>query len=163
MRTLELLRRAGVQPSDVAAANQFHHPHPLRVGVHHERFADGHPGAVAGGHQLARVGHVHADRLFAQHVLAGFGRANGPRHVQMVGQRIVDGVDFGIGQQLLVAAVRLGDTELAGRFRRLGRVAGSDGGDLGHRAALHAGNHLRGRDPRRAQYTESKFSHRLKF
>ena len=33
------------------------------------------------------------DRLLAKHVLARLQRADGPRHVQVVGQRVVDGVD----------------------------------------------------------------------
>ena len=46
--------------------------------------------------------------------------AIGQRHVQMVGQRIVDRLDLGIGEQLLVGAVGLGDAELVGHFARPG-------------------------------------------
>jgi hypothetical protein len=44
-----------------------------------------------------------------KYVLARFGRADGPRNVQMIRQRIIDGVDFGVGQQLLIRPVGAGD------------------------------------------------------
>ena len=70
-----------------------------------------------------------AERLFAEHVLAGLGGLDGPGHVKLIGQRVVDGVDFGVGEQLLVGAVGLGNAERGCRLLRLGEIARSDGGD----------------------------------
>ena len=47
-------------------------------------------------------------------MLAGFGGFDGPGHVHLVGQGIVDGVDVGIGEQFFVRAVGLGDAQLRG-------------------------------------------------
>ena len=40
-----------------------------------------------------------------------------------LGKRIVDGVDLGVGQQLLVGAVRLGNAELRRCFFCFGQIA----------------------------------------
>ena len=55
------------------------------------------------------------ERLLAQHVLAGLERADRPLDVQPVGQRDVDGVDVGVGEQRLVGAVRARDAVLVAR------------------------------------------------
>ena len=94
-----------LQLADPAAPDQLARPQPLRVGADHERFLDSHAGAVAHRDQLRALGGVEPDRLLAQHVLAGLGGLDRPGHVQVVGQRIVDRVDLGVGQELLVAAV----------------------------------------------------------
>ena len=73
---------------------------------------------------------VQADRLFAEHVLACLGGAHGPRHVQVIGQRIVDRVDLRIGQHLLVGAVGFGNAEFARRRFGPRRVARRDARDL---------------------------------
>ena len=41
---------------------------------------------------------IDRDRLFAQHMLAGARRGQRHRHMQMIGQRVVDGLDLGIGK-----------------------------------------------------------------
>jgi hypothetical protein len=48
-------------------------------------------------------------------MLAGFGGLRGPWYVQLVGQRIVDRVDVGVGEQLLIRAIGGGNLELLGR------------------------------------------------
>ncbi len=68
------------------------------MAAHHESLADHYAGAVADGDQLLHIRRIHAHRLLAQHVLARLGRARRPRHVQVIGQRIVNGIDVGIGQ-----------------------------------------------------------------
>ena len=77
----------------------------------------------------------HRDRLFAEDVLASFERLYRPIDMQMVGQRNIDGLDIGIGQQRVVVGVdlevrreglkRLG---LLGIRRRDGRKLGTLGG-----------------------------------
>jgi hypothetical protein len=51
--------------------------------------------------------------------------------VQAVGQRVVDGVDLGVGEERVVVAMHAGNPLLAGELPRLGLVAGRDGHDLG--------------------------------
>lgn len=65
-----------------------------------------------------RLGQREGERLLAQHVLAGLGGVHRPGRVQAVGQRDVDGVDFGVGEQRLVAAVVARDAVRGGEGRR---------------------------------------------
>ena len=55
-----------------------------------------------------------AERFLAAHVFARFHGPGGPGHVQVVGQRHVDGVDVRIGEQVLVAAIGAGNAEFSG-------------------------------------------------
>ena len=89
---------------------------PLRVEAYHERFHDVHP--VRGRPQPFGICGGQRDRLLAQHVLAGLGRFQGERDVQVVRERVVDGLDLRIGKQLLIAAVGLGDVQPAAAARR---------------------------------------------
>ena len=68
----------------------------------HEGLADLDSGAGADREQGLRLGDGEADGLFAEHMLAGFCGLDGPGNMEMVGERIVDGVDVGVGEQLLV-------------------------------------------------------------
>jgi hypothetical protein len=54
-----------------------------------------------------------AERLLAQDVLAGLERAQSPLDVQRIGKRDVDGLDVGVGQQRVVAAIRPFDPLIA--------------------------------------------------
>src|SRR6266851_852569 len=60
----------------------------------------------------------------------------------MIGQRVVDGVNFWVGEQLIVCAVCLWNAQGTGRFSRLTQVARGDAGDLRILAALHGGDDL---------------------
>ena len=66
---------------------------------------------------------VSAHRLFAQHVLAGFGRLDRPFGVARVRRRDIDRIDLRVGEQRLVAVddaragKRLGEPGLAGIAR----------------------------------------------
>ena len=57
------------------------------------------------GHRLG-FGGVRGERLLAQDVLTGRDRLQRPLRVQRVRQRVVDGVDLGIGEQRLVPLPR---------------------------------------------------------
>jgi len=61
-------------------------------------------GAADHGFYLLRGG---GERLFAQHMLFGVERLHRPLAVQFVGQRNVHRFHFGIGQQLVIAAIGL--------------------------------------------------------
>jgi hypothetical protein len=71
-----------------------------------------------------------AQWLLAQHLFARVHGAGGPRHVQLVGQRNVNGINVRVGQQVLVAAVGPGDAEFAGHGLGLCFVAGCDGNQV---------------------------------
>jgi hypothetical protein len=94
---------------------------PLRVGADHEGFADEDAGAVADGEEGLRFSEGHAEGFFAEDVLAGFGGADGPGNVELVGERVVDGVDAGVGEEFFVGAVGGGDVELGSDGRALAR------------------------------------------
>ena len=59
-------------------------------------------GGREGRLDLVRIARV---RLLAEHVLAGCDRAQRPFVVQLVGQRDVHGIDAGVGEQRVLAAV----------------------------------------------------------
>ena len=102
-------------------------------GLHHHQ-----PGVavVRLGHGPGLVG-VGREGLLAQDVLARLEGGDGPVAVQPVGQRVVDGVDVGVVDQLLVAAEHPGDPLLAGELLRPLAVPGGHGDD--HRRLRSAG------------------------
>src|ERR1022692_684592 len=132
----------GAQFADAAAADQIAGAQPLRMRAHHESFAHLHAGAGLRFEQLAGFGGVESQRLLAEHVLSGLGRAHRPGHVQVIGQRVVDRLDFRIGQQFLVGTVGFRNAEGGGRLLGLRQVARGDGGDLAPLATLHGGYDL---------------------
>ena len=91
-----------------------------------------------------RLGRVEGQRLLAEDVLAGVGRGHHPGLVQLVGQRDVDRVDLGVGQDLVVAAVALGDAELLRPLPREPRVPAGQRGQ-----AACPGARIPGIKPRR--------------
>ena len=123
--------------ADRARARDLARTPPLRMMAHHERLGDELAGPRARGDQRLRLVGVERDRLLAQHVLAGLHRADRPRDVQLVGQRIVDRLDRRIGQQLLIGAIGAGDAERLGRRLRFREVARGDRVDMRDLAALH--------------------------
>ena len=84
----------------VAIVKGLHH-HPIRCGG---QFGD-----------LAGLGGIGGERLFAQHVLAGLERGPSPPAVQAVGQRVVDSVQIRVGDQRLVTVVHPSDVVLGGK------------------------------------------------
>ena len=111
------------------------------------------------GHRFGFLG-VRGERLLAQHVLARFERGDRPLGVQPVGQRVVDRVDVGIGEQRGVGVVHLRDAVL--RRERLGAaaIARRDRDAPRLRATLRAGLIDRGRrDARRAEDADPNRGH----
>ena len=138
--------------AEASGADDVERAQPLRVRAHHERFFDPDAGAVAHRDELRGFGPAEADRLFAEDVLARFGGANRPRHVQVVGEGNVDGVDVGIGEELVVRAVRLRDLQCGGGVPRPAGVTGRNRVDLRPRAALHRRDDFFCRDLRDAEH-----------
>ena len=90
---------------------------------------------------------VEPDRLLAQDVLARLERLDRPRDVEFVRQRIVDRLDLGIGQKLLVGAVGAQRCRAVRRPRRaLARSREAMAAISRSLAALHRGDHLFGGD-----------------
>src|SRR5882757_9675541 len=75
-----------------------------------------------------------AERLFAEDVLARFGRLDGPGYVKVIGKRVVDYVNLWVGQKLFIRAVDLFDSKVAGCIFSLGAIARGDCRDLGQLA-----------------------------
>ena len=75
--------------------------------------------------------------LLAKNVLAGLGGLDAPGNVKMVGKRIVDRVDIGIGQKLLVRAIGRGNAKRSRRLPGLGKIARCNRGHSGVFALLH--------------------------
>ena len=149
----------GAQIADAAGADEIAGADPLGMGVHHEGLADFDAGAGLRLKQLAGFGGVERQRLLTEHVLAGFGGANGPGHVQVIRERVVDGLDFGIGQQFLVGAVGFRDAEIGGGLASSRQIAGGDSGDLAGCAKLHGRNHFFDGDMGGAQYAPTDFGY----
>ncbi|MCU1273181.1 MAG: hypothetical protein JWO48_612, partial [Bryobacterales bacterium] len=88
----------GAQLAVAPGINQFERLVPLGMRADHEGLADFYARAVAYIAQLPGIIHGKPDRFFAEYMLARLGGLNGPRYVQMIGQRIVDDFDFRVGQ-----------------------------------------------------------------
>ena len=95
--------------------------------------ASGHVDALGNFAELGRFLGRDGDGLFAEHMLAGPGGRQGQRHMQMVGQRVVDRLDFRVFQHGLIGAVGLGDAELRGCGLGGFELARGDGDDLDSR------------------------------
>jgi host factor-I protein len=126
------------------------------MGADHEGFADFDAGASADGEEGFGVGGIHAEGLFAENVLAGFGGFCGPGDVKIVGKWIVDGVDFGIGEEFFVGAVGLGNVVRRGGFLGFLEAARGDGVDGAEFALLHSGNDFAQTDGCGAEYAPAK-------
>ena len=109
----------GAKFADALAGEELAEAEPLRVRADHEGLADLDAGAVADGEQGAGFGGGHGEGLLAEDVLAGFGGLDRPLNVQVVGERVVDGVDVGVGEERFVGGVGGGDVE--GGWRRSAR------------------------------------------
>ena len=112
------------------------------MGTNHEGLLDPDPGAIPGRDQLERIGRGQGERLLAENVLARLRRLHRPGNVQMVGQRIVDGVDVRIGQELLVGTVALRYPQRLGGRGGARRISRGDRGHLRKLTLLHRRDNL---------------------
>src|SRR5260221_6067801 len=99
----------GAHVADFPGAHDLARAQPLGMSPNHEGFSDLHAGPVTGVDERAAFGDRQRERLFAEHMLAGFSRANRPGHMHVIRQRIVNGFDLRVGEQLLIRSVRFGD------------------------------------------------------
>ena len=125
-----------------ARPHQIHEARGLRMVAIHERL---HEQAVVALGQIKggpHVGRAPAERLLAQHVLAGLERPARPLQVQRVGERDVDGLDVGVGQQRLVAVIGALDAPLRRVVLGADVVAAGDGQHRGLLRLRHPGDEL---------------------
>ena len=92
-------------------------------------------------------------------MLARARRHQRQRHMLVIGQGVIDRFDFGVGQQLFVAAVGLWDTQFVGQRAAPRQVARGDGADVAVLRRLHAGNHFFPADAGRAEHAPDYFFH----
>ena len=100
-----------LQPPDAARRHQLPDGDPRRVLAVHERLHQEDARVPAGIDHALGLGGGHRERLLAQDVLAGPRGLDRPARVQVVGQRDVDGVDVGVGEERLVRPVRARDPQ----------------------------------------------------
>jgi len=132
----------GAKLADATGAKEFADAEPLREAADHKGFADFDASALADVEKAFGFGHGEADGFFAKDVLAGFGGFRGPGNVKLIGERIVNGVDFRIGEELLVRAIGFGNVESGGGFSGFFEVARGDCGDGCESALLHGGQNF---------------------
>jgi hypothetical protein len=101
---------------------------PLHDGVVEvvEAVGDHDAGPVSGVAYLDCFVGVGRERFLRQHVFAGLHGGEVPRSVQCVGQRVVDGLDLGVGQQVRVRRRDAPDAVDGGEGRGPLGVAGRD-------------------------------------
>ena len=142
--------------AELPAVDDLLHPGGQRVVAPVEGLDEDAPGLLRRlGHALGFLG-VGGHRLLAQHVLARLQRSKRPLAVQAVGQGVVDGVDFGVGEEPVVVAMNAGNPLLAGELPRPGLVARRDGHDLGLRNPPRRPDHRHRRDPCGSEDSDSK-------
>jgi hypothetical protein len=92
----------------------------------HESFADLDAGAGTHGEESFGLRNGEAEGLLAENVLARLRSFDGPGDVKLIGERVVDGVDIGVGEELFVRSVSGGDAKGGCCFLSLRKIAGCD-------------------------------------
>jgi hypothetical protein len=96
----------------------------------HEAFHEQAAGLLGGVEGALHLGRPPVERLLAEDVLARLERADRPLDVERVRERDVQGVELGIGEQLVVGAVGPLEAVLARVVLGAPAVAAADGDDL---------------------------------
>ena len=148
----EAHRRADLPDGpEVVAVGDGAHAFGQRVIAVVESLDDG--DARCGGSigDLPRLGGVGRERLFAQHMLARGDRRQGPFGVQPIGERVVDGVDLRVGDEVGIRRQHPCDAVLVGVALGAFGVTGRDGHDVDVRNAAGGLHHRRRGNLGRAQ------------
>src|ERR1700722_4109268 len=82
------------------------------MSANHEGFLDLHPGTITSLQKRYRLWHRQADWFFTEDMFSSLGGLDRPRHVQMIGKRIVNGLDFWISQKFLIGSESFTDSQL---------------------------------------------------
>ena len=125
--------------------------------AHHKGFHDVH--LLRDFAQLRGLGCRQSHGLFAQHMLTCPRSHQRQGYVLVIGQGVVDRLDFGVGQQLFVAAVGLWDTQFVGQCAAPLQIARGDGADVAVLRRLHTGNHFFPADAGGAEHAPDYFFH----
>jgi hypothetical protein len=113
------------------------------------------PAGVPGGDHRVELGGLQRQRLFAQHMLARGKGLQRPIDMEVIGQRDIDRVDGGVGEQALIAVmdpqVRRKCLKSGGFFGR----RGGEGGEIRPLGRVDGRGHLLARKVRRPQNSPS--------
>ncbi len=131
------------------------------MAAHHEGFADLYLGLVARLDQIPDFAGIEANGFLAEHVLPRFGATDRPRHVQVIRQGIVDGVDVRIGQQRFVGAIGFRNPQFCGGLPSFRFVARRDRSNLAELSLLHRRDHSLDGNLGDAQYAPADSGHLL--
>ena len=101
---------------------------------------------------------IHGKGFFTQHMFAGTGRPERPLDMQIIGQRVVNGFDGRVGQQVFITAVGPGNAEFSRPGLRRAEIARSDGVDAAQLAFLHGRDHFFPADFGRAENAPADFA-----
>ncbi len=107
--------------ADGAGADQLAELGGLRVQAIHEGLAGKSAGLAVGMEDRVDLEGRKREGLFDQHMLAGLGCLDCPFGVAGVGDGDIDGIDFGIGQQSVIAVHDARAREILGQARPVGR------------------------------------------
>ncbi len=145
--------------AEVALLHQRAHAVCERVVAVVERLHHHEPGAVGDRGHLFGLGGVVGEGLLAEHVLARLERGDRPLRVQTVGQRVVDGVDVGIGEQVGVGVEDARDAVLGGVGVGAAAVTRGDRDHLGILRVAGGLDDRGGRDARGAEDSDADRAH----
>jgi hypothetical protein len=110
--------------------------------------------------RVAVAAEIAAERLFADHVLAGLHRLDDHRGVQLGWRANVDDIDLAVGDQIAKAAIRRRDFVSAGKLHDV-VAARRDGPDLNiHAVDAPVAMHVQLRHKAAAGQTDPDFCHR---
>lgn len=147
----------GAEFADAALVDKFTESQPLGMAADHEGFADLDSSAGADGEEGFGFRFGQAERFFAENMLAGLGGFYCPGNVKLIGKRIVDGVDVGVGEKFFVGAVRGGNVMGSRCLFRLREIAGRNGYYARVFPLLHGGNDFPEADGGGAEDSPAKF------
>ena len=148
------------QRANRAGAHQLLRAQPLRVMAVHEGLHQLQLRVAAPGvHQQLALGGRQPNRLFAQHMLARLERLDGPRHMQMIGQRVVNGLHLRVSEQCLVAAIAARNPKRGGCLFGGSCRARANRHHCAVPAKLHRRNNFQRANFCRAQNSPANFLH----
>ena len=114
---------------------------PLGMVTYHERFGNDDACRVTCLNQLLCLGSIQGDRFFAKHMFASLRGLDRNWNVKVIRQRVIDRLNVGIGEQLVVASVSFLDSKSARNILRSVEITRGDGVDRPRgRACLTAGS-----------------------
>ena len=152
----------GLHPPDraqLAALDDLAHALRERVVPVVERLHHDEPGARRDRRHRFGFRGVRRERLLAEHVLARLQRRDRPLGMEPVGQRVVDRIDLGIGEERRVRVVHGRDPVLRREGLGAAAIAGRHRSHLGFGVVAGGLDHPARRDARRAEDADPDRGH----